>query len=240
VVLASTPAASILHLSGGDAVLRLASVCYVGALLLTLRLPQPAVPAAESVTVTSRGRVPNLTTPAAGAAGLRGASGFLLFLLAFALRTGGQPRWWFGVLAASAVAGGFLADLVAPRLPKHLPEEGIVLGSVAGAGVAAAFAAVTFHLWALAAFAVLVGMATEFGRLAFQALMQRSAPGGAQGRVFVRYEVVFQLAWVGGAFLPALLPIPFRAGVISLAVFYVILAVAFVMRSGTRGGEHPA
>ena len=51
--------------------------------------------------------------------------------------------------------------------------------------------------------------------------MQRNAPQGAHGRVFVRYEVVFQLAWVGGAFIPALLPIDFRTGILMLAAFYV-------------------
>jgi hypothetical protein len=73
-------------------------------------------------------------------------------------------------------------------------------------------------------------MATEFGRLAFQSLMQRSAPGGAYGRVFVRYEVIFQLAWVGGAFLPALLPIEFRQGILFLAAFYLLLAIGYVLQ----------
>jgi hypothetical protein len=73
-------------------------------------------------------------------------------------------------------------------------------------------------------------MATEFGRLAFQSLMQRSAPGGAHGRVFVRYEVLFQLAWVAGAFLPAVLPIEFREGFLFLAAFYLILGVGYVLQ----------
>ncbi len=39
--------------------------------------------------------------------------------------------------------------------------------------------------------------------------------------MFVRYEVVFQLAWVAGAFVPALLPIDFRLGILILAALYV-------------------
>jgi hypothetical protein len=73
-------------------------------------------------------------------------------------------------------------------------------------------------------------MVTEFGRLAFQSLMQRSAPGGAHGRVFVRYEVLFQLAWVAGAFLPALLPIEFRDGFLFLAGFYLLLGIGYVLQ----------
>jgi hypothetical protein len=76
-----------------------------------------------------------------------------------------------------------------------------------------------------------VGATTELGRLAFQSLMQRLAPEGALGRVFVRYEVLFQVAWVGGAFLPALLPISFRWGVLILAAFYLTLAGIYVMRA---------
>jgi hypothetical protein len=67
--------------------------------------------------------------------------------------------------------------------------------------------------------------------------MQRSAPGGAHGRVFVRYEVLFQIAWVGGAFLPALLPIAFRPGVLILAAFYVAVGFAFFVRPRLAGRD---
>jgi len=58
--------------------------------------------------------------------------------------------------------------------------------------------------------------------------------------VFVRYEVAFQLAWVAGAFLPALLPISFHVGVIALASFYLALGLAFVLRSADTGTPEPA
>jgi hypothetical protein len=87
-----------------------------------------------------------------------------------------------------------------------------------------------FVLPVLALFAFVVGAATEFGRLAFQALMQRSAPGGAHGRVFVRYEVAFQLAWVAGAFVPAVIPMGFRTGILFLAAFYLLCVLWLVAR----------
>jgi hypothetical protein len=104
------------------------------------------------------------------------------------------------------------------------------ISCVVGACVGAFIAFAAFGLPVLAIFAAVVGMATEFGRLAFQSLMQRSAPGGAYGRVFVRYEVIFQLAWVAGAFLPALLPIEFRQGILFLAAFYLLLAIGYVLQ----------
>jgi hypothetical protein len=64
--------------------------------------------------------------------------------------------------------------------------------------------------------------------------MQRAAPEGALGRVFVRYEVFFQLAWVAGAFVPALLPIGFRLGILLLAAFYGILGSAYAWRFQQR------
>jgi hypothetical protein len=223
-ILAVGPGVALVKLGGAQSVLYLAACVYGVCMLLGLRLPQPE-PVRVEGEVDSRGRLPGLAAAAAGTAGLRGASGFLLFLIAFALRGRGQPAYWFGVLAACAIAGGFLGDLVAPRLSRFLREEAVVLAALVAAGAGALFAFVVFDLPVLALFAALVGMATEFGRLAFQSLMQRYAPGGSQGRVFVRYEVLFQMAWVGGAFLPAILPISFRTGVLILAAFYLGLAL---------------
>jgi hypothetical protein len=229
VAMATPLGLAALKLGGAGSVLYLASAAYAVTALLVLRLPHPKEPEARGG-LERRGRVAALTTAAAGMAGLRGASGFLLFLMAFGLRGQGHPAYWFGVLAGSAVAGGFLGDLSAPRLPRALREEAVVFGSLVAAGIAAIFAFAEFELIFLALFAGLAGMATEFGRLAFQSLMQRSAPAGAHGRVFVRYEVLFQLSWVAGAFLPAVLRIAFRPGVLILAVFYLALGLAYVLR----------
>jgi hypothetical protein len=229
VALATLPGLALLKVGGAESVLYLASAVYVITALLVFRLPEPEIPHVAGA-VDRRGRVVALTTAAVGMAGLRGASGFLLFLMAFALRGRGYPAYWFGVLAASAVVGGFLGDVTAPRLPRAIREEVVVFGPLLAAGVAAIFAFAAFELAFLALFAGLAGMATEFGRLAFQSLMQRSAPIGAHGRVFVRYEVVFQLSWVAGAFLPAVLRIPFRPGVLILAVFYLTLGFGYLLR----------
>ena len=80
--------------------------------------------------------------------------------------------------------------------------------------------------------------ATELGRLAFQSLMQAHAPEGALGRVFVRYEVVFQLSWVAGAVGPAVLSIDFKQGMLIMAGFYLALAGAWAVRF-YRGGREP-
>ena len=112
----------------------------------------------------------------------------------------------------AAAAGSFLADVLAPRLPETLREEFIVVGCTVAAGLGAFFAFAAFSLPVLAIFALTAGVATELGRLAFQSLMQAHAPEGALGRVFVRYEVMFQLSWIAGAVGPAVSRSPSRTG----------------------------
>ena len=228
-LLAAPPGFVLLRIFGAAGPMYLAAFAYVVSAAMNLRAPPPRTPTRPR-TVGRRGRIPALTVPAIGAVGMRAASGFLLFLLAFSLRRGGQPAWWFAVLAGAAVAGGFLADMVAPRFPRTVREEAMVVSCLLAAGLAASAAFQWYSLPVLAVFATVAGAATEFGRLAFQSLMQRQAPEGALGRVFVRYEVLFQLAWVAGAFVPAILPIEFRGGILALAVFYLLLTAVWYLR----------
>jgi len=227
----------LLRLFGSSPVLYLAAVVYGTSALMNLRLQQPDEPrrARDDAAIEARGRIPGLATAAAGTAAARAASGFLLFLLAFALRRADEPIYWLAVLMASTLAGALLGNLLAPRLPASAREETVVLGALVAAGAGALLAYVAFSLPVLAAFVALAGAAAEFGRLAFQSLMQRVAPGGAHGRVFVRYEVLFQLAWVAGAFVPAMLPVSFRAGVLILAVFYLLLGITYLFRPDLPG-----
>ena len=182
--------------------------------LLNLRLPHPRTqPASAPDAVGPRGRIPR----SRGARGRRRRharrervpalpAGVLAAGRAARPRTG--SRCW----RRAGVVGTFVADVVAPRVPTTTREEAVVIACVSAACIGALLAFEIFGLPLLTIYAFVAGAATEFGRLAFQSLMQRHAPEGAQGRVFVRYEVLFQLAWVAGAFVPALLPIDFRQG----------------------------
>ena len=228
VAIAVLPGLLFLRAGGARSVLYLAAAAFAVASLLNLRLAQPDVPKTRGEAGRS-GRLPVLRTAAVATAGLRAASGFLLFLMAFSLRGRGHPPYWFGILAAFATIGAVVGDIAAPRIPDRIREETLVRVSLAGAGVGALVASANFTLPVLALFAALAGAALELGRLAFQSLMQRRVPPGAQGRVFVRYEVVFQLAWVAGAFVPAVLPVSFRFGVLIMALFYLGLGLSHVV-----------
>jgi hypothetical protein len=246
-LLAAGPGIGLAALGGGAPVLYLAAAVYGVAAMLTLRLVQPErdgiAPLHEQPWHSS-----SLGFPALGGAVLRGASGFLLFLLAFALRRSGEPASWYALMGGAALAGGFVADVLAPRLPSAVREEALLVVSLVVAGAMAFLAFRFYALPTLTLFAAVAGMATELGRLAFQSLMQARTPAGAQGRVFVRYEVVFQLAWVAGAFAAAVLPLSigsvtviplsFRDGVLVLAVMYLGLGLVYALaRPASRQGN---
>jgi hypothetical protein len=219
--------------------LYIAAAIYAGSAALCARLPhpgkQPRAPRrTDQPDRAPMGRVPRLQLPAMGAAGMRAAAGFLLFLLAFALRDQELPVLWFTILAGAGVLGGFVGDVVAPTLRTDRREEAVVVAAVTSAGVGALLASQLFGLPLLTVYAFAAGAVSEFARLAFQALMQRHAPPEALGRVFVRYEVVFQVSWVLGAFVPVLLPISFRTGMVVLAMFYGSLAVVYLVRLRRR------
>src|SRR5204863_2922972 len=160
--------------------------------------------------------------------------GLLLVLMAFALRDGQVAPWIFALVAGSGITGTFLADIIAPTLRTQTREEAVVIACVCSAGIGALVASELFRIPLLAIYALTAGAASEFARLAFASLMQRYAPEGALGRVFVRYEVLFQGAWVAGAFVPVLLPISFRQGMVVLTLFYGTLAGTYVWRVRTR------
>ena len=237
-MLAIPPGAAILKAVGPAAVVYCAAAAYVVSGLLNWRLPHPRVPDVET-TAGKRGRLPELRVAAFGAGAIRAASGFFIFLIAFAARVADIPPWQLGVLAVVAAMGGFLADVVAPRVPRRLREEGVVLTSLVVAAGAAVVALWVETLVGLSIFAGLVGLSTEFGRLAFGSLAQRHAPPGAQGSVFVRYEVFFQLAWVVGAFIPAMIEMPFRTGVWIMAGFYGACAALYLMLPESRSRHEP-
>ena len=220
-----------------------AALVYGISALCTLRLPHPgrlAEPPRSRRNVATRGRIPQLALPAMGAIGIRAAGGFLLFLMAFALRDAEVAPWVFALIAGAGITGTFLADIVAPTLRTQTREEAVVIAGVCSAGIGALVAAELFRIPLLTIYALTAGAASEFARLAFASLMQRYAPEGALGRVFVRYEVLFQGAWVTGAFVPVLLPISFRQGMVVLTVFYGALAGTYVWRArARRRAVHP-
>ena len=215
---------------GAPWVVRLAAVAFAAAALAALRLPRPpehkAPPPADREEAELHGATVRLSSTAMAV--LRASVGFLTFLVAFAFRREGAPAWWFGVALATSMVGTFVGNAVAPRLRKFLPEERIILGSLLLVAVVSLAAAQVGGRTFVAIVAAALGFGAGAGKLAFDSIIQRDAPDAVRGRTFARFETRFQLAWVLGAAIPVVIPVPARAGMVVLALASAAAFTAYV------------
>ncbi len=150
------------------------------------------------------------------------------------LATGGNPPWHFGVAIAAVGVGGLLGSVFSPMLRSFLKEEKILaLALVVLAGLAALAGLVTNELIAACVIGFAISLVAQFGKQAFDALIQRDAPQANLGRTFSKFESRFQLVWVLGALLPVVLKLPARVG------YFMILGGAALIASMYWLGRTP-
>lgn len=148
-------------------------------------------------------------------------------MLPLDLTSGGAPPWHFGVALVGAGIGGLIGSAVSPRLRAFVVEERILaFGLILLAG-GAAIAVVVGGLIAVFVVSAAVGLAAQGGNQAFDAIIQRDARQANLGRVFGRLESRFQLLWVIGALVPALIPLPARVGFFLLAIAGTVVAAMY-------------
>ena len=229
---------------GPEWVLLLAVVAFGLATVAATRVPRTTV-AAEPVDELERTELRGIgVLLAASAMGVvRAVVGFMTFLLAFWLKDEGAAAIWFGVLVGASLVGTFTGALLAPRLRRFTREENLLLAVILATTLMAAFTGVVGGRTAAGLLAFTVGIAASAGKLAFDAIVQRDAPDANQGRSFAKFETRFQLAWVAGALIPAVLPLnvlPVRAGFVVIAA---VLAFAgftyFTSLRAVARGERP-
>ncbi len=228
--LGAVPAALVWKVFDASWALRLAAVAYAGAAVMAVRI-RPAPPARmdppDHVDEAVRSRGVSLAGTCMVT--LRACSGFLTFAVAFVLRRAGSAAGWYGLVGAGALVGGFLGNVVGPRLRAVLAEERIltaVLAMVCGVAVIAARLDDRFGL-VLLAFAM--GLADGIGQLAFDAIVQRDGSEGSRGRSFARFEASFQLAWVGAALVPVVVGVPAWVACITMAAAAGASALAYAV-----------
>lgn len=144
---------------------------------------------------------------------LRAMVGLITFALAFALRgdvdpASAPPKWHFGVVIVVSVLGGLAGASIAPRLRRAFPEERILLGATAFAALVGLTSLLVDGLLQDVVVAAGVTIASTTGKQAFDALVQRDAPDADRGRLFARFESMFQIVWVAGALVPAAIHLP--------------------------------
>ena len=212
------PGVVVLQLGGSEWVLALAVVAFGVAAFLALKIPRTRIASEDAGEAEKRElRGAGILLAASAMALLRGIVGFLTFLLAFSLRNGDAPTWWFGVIIASAAVGGIIGAVVAPTLRRSMQEEHILAGSLGVLVVAGLLTAQVGGRPAWAVMAAIVALSASAGKMAFDAIVQRDAPDANQGRSFARFETRFQLVWVAGAVLPVAIPLPAGIGLVLIA-----------------------
>ena len=209
--------AAVVSFAGAPWSLRAGGVLYVAAAAQALRVPPPAsAPSAPRAVARQELHAPRLRLAAFAMSILRGGVGFLLFVLAFALKVAGEPAWFFGVVFAAHGLGGLAGTFVAPRARAMAGEETLLTGALALPAPLALLASLGPGRTMTVVMVFAVGTSANAGRQAFDSLVQRAAPDVERGRLFARFESRFQLAWALGALLAVAVRPPLWAGFLLL------------------------
>jgi Major Facilitator Superfamily len=235
----SLPGIGLLKAFNAETVLVFASLVFIAAAVCSVRL--------RISTVDGRDEEANLTDEEVAeldrrpfedrevvlgltaSATVRLFAGFLTFLIAFGLRRGHAALGWYGFAFAASGAGSLLGLYLVRRLRRRLSEQWLLASALALLCVGAAVAAYFGTILAQVGLAFVAGVAGAISQPSFDALTQRRVPPRAQGRVFARFAVRQQLAWVLGALLPVAIAMPFVVGDSILGAIAAICLVGFLI-----------
>jgi MFS family permease len=164
-------------------------------------------------------------------ASLRAFSGFMVFFLAFLLRTvhfpGVPDKVALAQMIAAAAAGGFLGSLVGSAVRTQRPQI-ITFGMLAASTVITALCAVFFGLWATLVVALVAAFGQVLSKLALDSTVQHEIGEGIRSSAFAASETLNQLSWVAGGLAGVLLSLT-NSGVIGLTVAAAGLAISFTL-----------
>ena len=90
--------------------------------------------------------------------------------------------------------------------------------ALVAAAVVAVAAALIGGAGALVLLAGTLNFVASIGRLSFESIVQRDAPGANRGRAFAVFETRFQLSWAAGAFVAVALQLAVGPGAVAVAV----------------------
>ena len=159
---------------------------------------------------------------------LRAYSGFMIFFLAFILRTvhfgGVSDHLALGEMITAVAVGGLIGTAIGAALRSRAPQV-IVFGMLTVALVVTSFSALYFGLWAavIVAFAAAVGQTLV--KLALDSIVQREISADVRSSTFAASETLHQLSWVIGALLGLLMSMT-GSGVAGLSVAAAGLALS--------------
>ncbi len=177
-------------------------------------------------------RLGPIVSEAMGAnAALRAFSGFMIFFLAFLLRTvhfGRVPdKVALGEMIGAAALGGFLGTAIGAGLKSRAPQV-IVFGMLGLTTVVTAISAVLFGLWAALAVALMAALGQALVKLALDSIVQREIGEEIRSSTFAASETLHQLSWVAGGLAGLLMSLT-NSGVAGLTVAASALALALTV-----------
>jgi hypothetical protein len=248
-------AVGIFQLSGPTAVLRVAAITHVLGSVLAYRVPRPApVPAStnpvEATPLTNPVEPtaptppdppreksvadPRLRTAQWVMNALRGASGLLTFLIAFALKRSGQPAILFGAVALAATLASFAGTFVSPVLRRHVVDEHVILGTCAAiAAIGAVIATAQQGFAGMVIATVAIALASSSGRHAFDSLLQQHVADRQRSRAFARADTMLEIAWVVGALVPTVLNLDVVPGYLTVVALGIV-SIVVLLRGRAR------
>jgi hypothetical protein len=166
---------------------------------------------------------------------LRAYSGFMIFFLAFILRTvhfGVSDHLALAEMIIAVAVGGFIGTAIGAALKSRAPLM-IVFGMLGVTLVVTTLCALYFGLWA----AVIVAFAAALGqtlvKLALDSIVQREISPDVRSSTFAASETLHQLSWVIGALLGLALSIT-GSGVAGLSVAAAGLALSLAALIAAR------
>ena len=161
-------------------------------------------------------------------AAIRAFYGFMIFFLAFTLRTErfGHVSHVVALvgLAAAIAAGGMVGTGIGSALRARSPQA-MIFVVLAITTAAALTCAVLFSLWSVLAVALVAAISATLVKVALDSVLQREIPEQTRSSTFAFSETVHQLALVGGGLIGLLLSLT-RSGFAGLTVAAIGLAVA--------------
>jgi MFS family permease len=164
-------------------------------------------------------------------ASLRAFSGFMIFFLAFLLRTvhfpGVTDKAALAGMIAAAGVGGFLGSALGSALKTRRPLL-ITFGILALSTVVTALCAVYFGLWAALVVALVAAFGQVLSKLALDSTVQQEIGEEIRTSAFAASETLNQLSWVAGGLLGVLLSLT-NSGVAGLTVAAAGLGVSFIL-----------
>ncbi len=205
---------------------------FVAAVISATRLPRDVVAASQAdPTEREELRQPELLLAATAFALIRGTLGFLFFHLFFWIRTEHFPTYWLGLAVASVTIGVLVGNSIAPLLRRLLSERLMIVVALSIVAVSGILAAVAHGVGAAVGLSIMVNVASAVARMAFESIVQRTAPDANQGRAFATFETRFQLSWALAGVIPTLFTLPGWVGFLIVG-----LVGAFGVASYLAGG----